>query len=565
MNFKALLYKVTLFAALLVVSGCEEHLTRPPLDQMTDETYWTNEENVRTFSWGFYPGFFTGYGSGFTWGSYFSGQSLNDDFAPTNPPQFTENVPTSGGGWGFANVRKANIFIDRVQGVVMAPEAVEHWTGVGRFFRGLQYHLLVRSFGDVPWYDEVLEEDDERLYKPRDPRTVVMDNVLSDFKYAAEHVRESDGEDGLTVNRYVVLAYMSRAFLFEGTFLKYHDIDQQKAEEYLKEAKWAADQIIQSGNYQVSDNYREMFNSLSLAGNPEMILYRKYEIGVLTHALNSYNNREPQTGVSKNAIESYLASDGLPISISPAYQGDRSIEDVMANRDPRLHETIVPELRLNGVVSNYSTSGYATHKFLNEEIKDLPEGSSNLNPTDAPVIRYGEVLMNYAEAAAELGTLTQEDLDKSINQLRARGEGVVPPLQVIGGQPAVNGAVYDDPKRDPDVSPLLWEIRRERRTELMMEGFRLNDLRRWKKLDYADTVENPDINRGAWVDRNDYPDLQADVTLDGEGEQGYIVPSTQQQSQRRLYDERVYLNPIPLNQITLYRDNGAELSQNPGW
>src|SRR5690625_7748969 len=106
----------------------------------------------------------------------------------------------------------------------------------------------------------------------------------------------------------------------------------------------------------------------------------------------------------------------------------------MDNRDLRLRETIVPELRLNGVVSNYSTSGYATHKFLNEEIKDLPEGSSNLNPTDAPVIRYGEVLMNYAEAAAELGTLTQEDLDKSINQLRARGEGVVPPLQVIGGR-----------------------------------------------------------------------------------------------------------------------------------
>src|SRR5690625_1599821 len=128
MNFKQLLYKVTLCAALLLVTGCEEHLTRPPLDQMTDETYWTNEENVRTFSWGFYPGFFTGYGSGFTWGAYFSGQSLNDDFAPTNPPQFTENVPTSGGGWGFANVRKANIFIDRVQGVDMAPEAVEHWT-----------------------------------------------------------------------------------------------------------------------------------------------------------------------------------------------------------------------------------------------------------------------------------------------------------------------------------------------------------------------------------------------------------------------------------------------------
>src|SRR5690625_7441511 len=96
------------------------------------------------------------------------------------------------------------------------------------------------------------------------------------------------------------------------------------------------------------------------------------------------------------------------------------------------------------VYSIFTYTNYAKIKFLNEEIKYMPEGSSNLNPTDAPVIRYGEVLMNYAEAAAELGTLTQEDLDKSINQLRARGEGVVPPLQVIGGQPAVNGAVYDD-------------------------------------------------------------------------------------------------------------------------
>src|SRR5690625_6343255 len=81
------------------------------------------------------------------------------------------------------------------------------------------------------------------------------------------------------------------------------------------------------------------------------------------------------------------------------------------------------------VYSIFTYTNYAKIKFLNEEIKYMPEGSSNLNPTDAPVIRYGEVLMNYAEAAAELGTLTQEDLDKSINQLRARGEGVVPPLQ----------------------------------------------------------------------------------------------------------------------------------------
>src|SRR5690606_32365090 len=237
-----------------------------------------------------------------------------------------------------------------------------------------------------------------------------------------------------------VLAFMSRAMLYEGTWQKYHEGNNDKARTYLEEAKWAANEIMESGAYSL-DNYREVFNSISLAGNPEVILFRQYEVGLLTHALNSYNNMEPQTGVSKDAIDSYLASDGLPIALSPLYQGDKALEDVMAHRDPRLYETVVPyELRLNGISVNFSTSGHATHKFLNEDIKDLPEGSSSLNPTDAPVMRYGEVLINYAEAVAELATvggpaMNQEDLDRSINVLRARPGVEMPDLQVIGDQP----------------------------------------------------------------------------------------------------------------------------------
>src|SRR5690606_3738157 len=139
------------------------------------------------------------------------------------------------------------------------------------------------------------------------------------------------------------------------------------------------------------------------------------------------------------------------------------------NRDPRLHETVVPyELRINGVDANYSTTGFATHKFLNEDIKDATEGFSNLNITDAPVLRYGEVLVNYAEAAAELATvggpaLTQEDLNRSINVLRDRPGIGMPHLEVAGDQAAVNGTVIQDPDRDPQVSGIIWEIRRERR------------------------------------------------------------------------------------------------------
>lgn len=562
---------ISLYMVFLV--GCQEDfLERPPLDRLTDETYWTNESNVRTFAWGFYPAYFSGYGSGFAWGRFFTGQSLNDDFAPSNPTQFRINIPSAATGsyWTFSWVRKANIFLQRIQTVPMEEEAIAHWSGVARFFRALEYYDLVKQFGDVPWYGEELSDTDmEQLYKPRDPRDFVMDRVLEDFQFAAENVRTNDGTKGLTVNKATVLAFMSRAMLYEGTWQKYHEGNNDKARTYLEAAKWAANEIMESGAYSL-DNYREVFNSLNLAGNPEVILFRQYEVGLLTHALNSYNNMEPQTGVSKDAIDSYLASDGLPIALSPLYQGDKALEDVMAHRDPRLYETVVPyELRLNGISVNFSTSGYATHKFLNEDIKDLPEGSSSLNPTDAPVMRYGEVLINYAEAVAELATvggpaMTQEDLDRSINVLRARPGIEMPDLQVIGDQPAVNGQVYVDPNRDEELPALIWEIRRERRIELMMEGFRLDDLKRWKKLEYTDTEQNEDINRGAWIKRSDYPELQSSVTLT-DGEEGYIIPSTSAASMRRFTDPKVYLEPIPLDQIALYKENGVDLVQNPGW
>ena len=578
-----------IFGLSLLVWGCDkDFLEVTPQASMIDEEYWTNESNIETFAFDFYPAYFTGYGSGYAWGKFFSGEAFNDDFAATSPPVFTSSVPTTANpasGWTFTWVRKANIFIDRVQNSPIDDNAKEHWVGVGRFFRGMEYKDLVQRFGDVPWFDEELtEEEEEEIYKPRDEREFVMDRVLEDFQYAAANVREDARVNGLMVNRDVVLGFMSRVFLFEGTWQKYHEGNTEKAREYLEAAKWAANEIITGGNYSLGD-YRDVFSSISLANNPEVILYREYESGVLTHSLMSYNNRgEPQTGVSKDAIDSYLTENGLPIDQDPVYQGDQGIDNVMANRDPRLYATIVSDtLRINGVHSSYSTTGFATHKFLNEDIKDTQEGFSSLNITDSPVLRYGEVLMNYAEAAAELATvggagITQEDLNKSINVLRARPGIEMPPLQLSGDLPAVNGTVIEDPERDPDVSPLLWEIRRERRVELMMEGFRNDDLKRWAKFEYLDMVDNYEINMGAWIDKSDYEpeDPELDNPVEGlvlvdqngnvvSGNQGYIKPATAESTIRRFEDPRVYLRPIPLNQITLYSDFGVTLEQNPGW
>ncbi len=559
---KAIFYLIILLS--LITTGCKkDFLTQLPLDQLTDQTYWTSESNVRTFAFGFYAPYFVGFGSSYVGGPYFSRETLNDDFAPAAPDQFLVNVPTSGGGWDFNTVRKENIFLDRVKKVPMSKEAINHWTGIGRFFRGMEYADLVKSFGDVPYFNHPLTENDEDLYKPRDSRILVMDSVLADFKFAAENVRVTDastGANGLIVNKNVVLAFMSRVFLFEGTWQKYHKGDAEKAVEYLNAAKWAANEVITKGGYAVANSYRGLYSSIDLAGNPEMILYRVYETAKLTHTIMSYNNKSSQPGASKNLMESYLCSDGLPISVSPLYKGDKTIQNVMSNRDPRITETFATELRLPGIVANYGTTGYVAHKFLNQSLKDVTEGSLDLNVTDAPIIRFGEVLLNYAEAAAELGSLTQSDIDISINKLRSRTGINMARLQIIGGNPAVNGIVYDDPKRDPTVSPLIWEIRRERRVELVFEGFRLADLRRWSKLEYTDTKINIDINRGAWIKKSDYP--QTSAVIEG-GVEGYIIPAPN--SMRIFSDPKVYLNPIPLDQITLYKDRGADLKQNPGW
>ena len=566
---------IGILGATAIFSGCsKDFLEKLPKDTMTDEDFWTKEENVRTFSYGFYTGYFVGYGSGYAWGNYFSGQAFNDDFASTSPGEFTKIVPENGGGWGFTWVRKANVFLDRIQQVPMEEEAIAHWSGVARFFRAMEYHDLVSRFGDMPWYDQVISEtDEEALYRPRDPRVFVTDKMLEDLKFAAENVRVSDvGEKGLHVTKDVVLAYMSRIMLFQGTWLKYHTEEQEKAKTYLEAAKWAANELISSGRYSLGSNYRELFTSLSLSGNPEMIMYRKYQTGLLTHSLMSYNNREPQTGISRDAVRAYLSKDGLPIDQSSLYKGDRSIDDLMVDRDPRLEQTVVHDIRLSGVASNSSTSGYAVHKFLNETVKDEPEGSGSLNQTDAPGIRYGEVLINYAEAAAELGSLTQNDLDISVNVLRKRPGINMPSLEVSGSTALVGGIVIDDPERDTDVSPILWEIRRERRVELMMEGFRYNDLRRWKKLPSMDTRENPKINMGAWIDKDAYVDDNGNsqvenlTVVNGPSDRvGYIKPAFSAESQRLYTGEKVYLNPLPKDQIRLYKDQGVDLKQNPGW
>lgn len=218
----------------------------------------------------------------------------------------------------------------------------------------------------------------------------------------------------------------------------------------------------------------------------------------------------------------------------------------------------------------YSRSGFSLWKYMDPEKQtstDIIYTANNKNVTDCPQFRLGEILVSYAEICYELGTLSQADLDKSINVLRARKGVNMPALQIIGGQPAVADQIYDDPMRDPDVPSILWEIRRERRVELAFEGSRLDDLKRWKKLAYLWSEYNENIGTGAYINLTDFPKADpTKVVLPTGQTEGYLVvtPAANRRPAPQAHD---YIRPIPADQIQLFVQNGyaENLKQNPEW
>lgn len=577
-----------LLATAVSFSSCDDFLTRDPQDTVTDvPSFWNNEENLRTSFLDYYTYFFPGYRSSWERADNFAETNVadwTDDNAQEVATLFTKVAPTSdAGNWNFKKVRNMNLLLSRIQSSSLGEEAKNHWSGVARLFRAMEYAKLVQKFGDVPYYDAVLgSTDNEQLYRARDPRTTVMDKVNEDLAFACANIRVNDGTKGLTVNRAVAQGFASRIMLFEGTWQKYHANNTAKAAEYLKAAKDYAAALMQTNAYSIAPSYKSLTTSEDLAGNPEIIMYRSYVENVVMHSLMSFQNTEMEmSSPSRSFIDAFLTKNGLPIhqAGNTDYKGKEYAKEIQ-NRDPRLADNIDEEsgLRLNGVAAVYAASGYYANRYVNKDLINKPGGMSNTNTTDAPVMKLNEVLMNYIEAAAELAdlgqyTLTQADFDKTINAIRDRQSTQMPHVTLAGNALKVNGVEINDPDRDATVKPIIWEIRRERRVELAYEGLRFNDLRRWGKLEYADMVKNKKLNMGAWINKADYPEnaeALAKITLCDEngnivtGNEGYIMPITEVAKMRQMADKD-YLYPIPVDQITMYETHGFKLTQNPGW
>lgn len=605
--------------AMTLFSSCnKEVLDRNQLTQLEDENSWGNELGLRLYANGFYQNYFVGYNS--AWGTDYApviGYTFSDDLTNRNvQTNFENSIPASrvgsgstiaameapsmltqysGPTWNFAWVRKANIFINRIDTKTkpnITAEAYNHWTAVARFFRGFEYSRLVEVFGDVPYFDRELADNDTQLmYKDRDKRGEVMDRVYEDFKYALENMRINDGKQYL--NRYIAASFISRLMLFEGSFQYYHNLDKDRAKKYLELAQQASEIVISSNAYSFTSDFKSLFSSDDLSANKEVIMYRAYDNGKsVTHSVGSYSNGTEGQNSAANLIlmKSFICNDGKPWQNSAVTNANSfKIQDLAASRDPRFEASFYEKPLSSSATLLYAFK-FASREALTYLGKTYPAAwASNTNTSDAPVIRLAEVVLNWVETKQILAegfggaAVTQSDLDKSINAIRNRPiDAIATSKGVKKTAPLILGSIVADPSRDADVSPLMWEIRRERRMEFVYEGFRLLDIKRWKKLDYMNYSKNQDYFLGPWLDvKTDMPSLLSAsnqgklrivnasgviITYDGKNADQlvgfYMVENAQN---RESFTDRSYMAPVGQAQINEYKDRGYTLTQTVGW
>ena len=585
------------FIALLSgTAGCSDMLDQYPLDAISPETYYNNADELRSATNQFY-GMFPGAASGYT--------ESADVVCTFNLPaevQAIRTVPTSGGGWNWEYLRAVNFYLShsvRCDDV----DAREHFDGIARFFRAYFYFEKVKRFGEVPWFDRELSSTDPELFRPRDSRDFIMDKILDDLTYAINNI--SDKKDLYNVTHWTALALKSRICLFEGTYRKYHGIPGY--EKFLDECATASKLFIDNAPYAIyktgAQPYRDLFSSMN-AIEEEVILARDYDRAQnVMHEANA-NTLSPtygRPGMNKKIVNSYLMTNGDRFTDQPGYE-TMQYYDEMQNRDPRLTQTVVGPgyMRINSdAVSSpnfgASTTGYQITKWVTDASGDGYLGSSN----DYILFRAAEVYLNYAEAKAELGTLTQEDLKISIKKIRDRVGMPNIDMDAANANPDPYLCALESGYQNvtgPNKGVIL-EIRRERTIELLLEGFRYYDIIRWKEGKVFEQPYKgmyfPGLTQGSGDNRYDVFDMNDGTVGDKEkvdiciytgkkpsvknirkfyklgdefvltnGDKGNIICHDIEKEPRQWREDRDYLYPIPTQERLL--SNGT-LSQNPNW
>ena len=581
---KSILY---IAIATLLLSSCS--LDEFPEDQISPENFFRTENDLRLYCNSFYsalPGAATFY------------EESTDDVVGrdmSDAIRGTRVIPNTGGDWVWTDLRNINFFLEHSH--QCTSEKVRNtYDGEARFFRAYFYFKMVKKFGDVPWYDRVLGDKDHDLYKPRTPRTEVLENMMEDLDFAIANLPESKSAN--YVNKWTALLLKSRICLYEGTWRKYHtEFNIPEADVYLDLAAKAAYTLLTEGPYTLhdtgtpSEDYRDIFVQTD-PYTDEVLLSRCYNLTNQVYHDSNYYRLSSTTGLlglEKDFVNTYLMNDGSRFTDNPGYK-TMSFYDEVQDRDPRLaqsirtpgytrigqSQTLAPDLSV-------SITGYQLTKYLSKTDMD---GNAK-SWTSVPLFRLAEAMLNYAEAKAELGTITQDDIDITINRLRKRVgmTGMLNLEQAKSNPDPVLEQIFFH-NVDQTNKGIIMEVRRERSIELLQEGFRWDDMMRWKegaaflRQQYGQTMPfkgmyfpgtgsfdldgdgkvDVCIWSGNKPDEGDivYRQLGQEVILEN-GTSGCILINSDKV--KNWNEDRDYLQPVPVQERRL----NPSLTQNPGW
>jgi hypothetical protein len=563
-------------------NSCDDDiLDKYPLDTVTDSEFWQTENDLQLYLTGLY-GILPEWSGGSSDVTSFDlgtdiiiegAQGLS--FTYTNQFDGTNNVPSSGGGWNWGDVRKINYFLGNLDKVDEAEGQVSQYIGEAYFFRAYAYFELFAKFGGLPIIDKVLGlGDDDYLYAPRTSRKETADFILADLERALSRLKDKGGAGAGRINSDIALMFKARVSLYMGTWDKYHTgtvfAGDTDGTAYIQAAAAAAKLVIDGGNYMISmdggpsNAYYKLFtsNSVDIRDNEEVLLYKHYNDNDYGGG-NNVGLNDIRQGMTHQMTEYYLCSDGLPRSVSPLVDANAKLGllDIEENRDPRFDQTLITRgevlvVDLDGNTTLFDTPDLVVASTAYELKKwktDWYDPVTNRRTKDLPYIsfRYAEALLIYAEAKEELGEFNQGVADMTVNLLRARVG--MPDMEVPVPFTDADWIDYGAP-----ISPELQEIRRERVVELYAEGFRFNDLTRWRAHKIFTDMGRP---TGAYLTAEDgIEEIFSPVVVNAEGYIDLFVDVLTGGSYG-FNEGRDYLSPLPNDQLKL----NTSLTQNPGW
>ena len=591
------IYTILLTIAVALASvSCDDMLNLTPKSKLTPDSFFHNEAELAAFTmnlYGMFPSTSLYKENTDTYCWTITCDELRGGTVRPLPPD------ASTAGWSWGALRNVNTILDYLPNCEDAQVRTKY-EAIARFFRAYFYFEKVKRFGEVPWYDsQVGSTETEKLNRPRDSREFIMGKMIEDIDFAIENLPSS--KSAYEVTKWTALALKSRFLLFEGTFRKYHtEFDYGEGSHpwkwYLDLCAEASAQLMETGGYRLyleggkDAAYLNLFTTNNATDlMDEVILARNYNtVYNVKHNSNSTYlvGSNDQPSMTKKLAASYLMADGSRFTDKEGWQ-TMSFAEETAGRDPRLAQSIrTPGYHRIGSETTISPdlvctlTGYQPIKYVTTMDQDN-YGNSDI---DLIIYRFAEILLNYAEAKAESSTLTQTDLDISVNLLRDRVGMPHLDLETAKANPdwfltSADWGGYQNVSGEN--AGVILEIRRERTIELCQEGHRYYDVIRWKE---GKMFEKPFLGiylpgEGEYdLDGNGSKDIMlytgaekpstsaplsykigSEIFLSG-GTSGYVNPH---QSEVRVWDEgRDYLYPIPTNERVL--TSGA-LTQNPGW